>query len=254
MDEIEAAPKGRPCYHCQVIPLRDLNPARSRAWVTYAIIAINLVVLLHEKELERLSYGGFGPFSEPDENSPIGLFIRQWGLVPYWITTQPTLGAFITPFTSMFLHGGWLHFLSNMWFLHIFGDNVEDYLGRVKYILFYFGCGLGAAAAQVLAGPRSEIPMVGASGAIAGVLGAYVVLFPKARITTIIPVFIFLQFVDLPAVVFLFVWFGLQVLMGLGTMGAATTGGVAFMAHIGGFVVGWFWMRILKARAANWRA
>jgi membrane associated rhomboid family serine protease len=148
------------------------------------------------------------------------------------------------------MHGGWLHVIGNMWFLWVFGDNVEDAMGRLRYVVFYVACGLAAVVAQVLIDPGSSVPMVGASGAIAGVLGAYVVLYPRARIVTLVPIFIILQFVELPAFVFIFVWFGLQLLSGwasLGTVGQ-DVGGTAFFAHIGGFVCGLALVFLLRRR------
>jgi membrane associated rhomboid family serine protease len=139
----------------------------------------------------------------------------------------------------MFLHGGWLHLIFNMLSLHIFGDNVEDRLGRGRYLVFYLLCGLSAAAGQTLSNPHSAVPMVGASGAIAGVTGAYLVLFPRARVVTLVPVFFFVQIVEIPAVVFLLLWFGVQLVSGLATLGARDgAGGVAFWAHVSGFVTG----------------
>jgi membrane associated rhomboid family serine protease len=149
----------------------------------------------------------------------------------------------------MFMHGDWLHILGNMWFLWIFGDNVEDELGKVKFVLFYVLTGLLAAAAQVAIDPASFVPMVGASGAIAGVLAGYVVLYPRARVLTILPVVIFL-FVELPAFLFIFVWFGLQLLRGVVSLGAMgdNAGGIAFFAHIGGFVAGLALIKLMARR------
>jgi membrane associated rhomboid family serine protease len=139
----------------------------------------------------------------------------------------------------MFLHGGWFHLIGNMLFLYIFGDNVEDRMGHFKYLLFYLICGLGAAFTQIITNVRSEIPMVGASGAISGILGAYILLFPKSRIVTLVPIFFFLHIVEIPAAVFLLIWFIIQFFSGVATLAASkSTGGVAFWAHVGGFVVG----------------
>jgi membrane associated rhomboid family serine protease len=160
-------------------------------------------------------------------------------MVPFFLTQDLRIGGLATPFTSMFIHGGWLHLLGNMWFLHIFGDNVEDALGRARYVMFYVLCGLLAAVGQILIDPESKIPMVGASGAIAGVLGAYYRLFPRARVVTLIPIFFFITVRELPAVFFIVLWFAMQLLEGLGSLGnAAQGGGVAFFAHIGGFLGG----------------
>lgn len=214
-----------------MIPIRDLNPTRRKPVVTWMIIVANVAVWLYQVSL--------GPAMLP--------FVERWGVVPYYLTQDPHVGSLLTPLTSMFMHGGWLHLIGNMWFLHVFGDNIEDQLGRVRYVFFYVVSGLGAVALQVLIDPASRIPMVGASGAIAGVLGGYMMLFPRARVLTLVPIFIFIQFVELPAFLFLFVWFGLQLLYGVTSLGAeADVGGVAFFAHIGGFVVGLALVRLLR--------
>jgi membrane associated rhomboid family serine protease len=208
-----------------VIPLRDINPTRTRPVLTYGLIALNTAVFLFQVSL-------------PD--AEFELFVRRYGLIPEMITEDVYFGSLITPFTSMFMHGGWLHLILNMWSLWIFGDNVEDELGKPRFVLFYMLTGLGAAAAQVLVQPSSEVPMVGASGAIAGVLAAYLKLFPGARVVTLIPLF-FLFFVrEIPAVFFIIVWFGLQVISGVDALGGleSDVGGVAIFAHIGGFVAG----------------
>jgi hypothetical protein len=207
-----------------VFPLRDLNPTRSVPVLTYLLIAANAVVFFHEITLDP---------AQGEE------FVFRWGMVPYFLTQDVQIGSLATPFTSMFIHGGWLHLLGNMWFLHIFGDNVEDALGRGRYLLFFVLCGLLAAVGQTLIDPQSKIPMVGASGAIAGVLGAYYRLFPKARIVTLIPIFFFMMVRELPAVFFIVLWFVMQLLEGFGSLGQVSQGGgVAFFAHIGGFLGG----------------
>ncbi|MFW5923916.1 MAG: rhomboid family intramembrane serine protease, partial [Planctomycetota bacterium] len=148
-------------------------------------------------------------------------------------------GMLLPAFTSMFLHGGFMHLLSNMWFLYIFGDNVEAKLGRVQFVLFYLLCGLIAGALQYLLAPSARIPVVGASGAIAGVLGAYIVSWPKARILTLVPIFYLFTFMQLPAIFVLGAWFFIQLFQGLGSIGASfATGGVAYGAHVGGFIAG----------------
>ncbi|HEY6192218.1 MAG TPA: rhomboid family intramembrane serine protease [Bacteroidota bacterium] len=211
-----------------MIPLRDSVPSNTTPFVNYLLIATNTVVFLYEASLGR----------------HLDAFIFRYGLVP-----ADLLGAlhsghvhaalFLPMFTSMFLHGGWLHLLGNMLFLYIFGDNVEDRFGHGGYLLFYFVAGLAAAATQTVFSPGSGVPMVGASGAIAGVLGAYVFMFPAARVTTLIPIFIFFQIVELPAFLFLGIWFLLQAISGLLSLGiGADAGGVAWWAHIGGFAAG----------------
>lgn len=157
-------------------------------------------------------------------------FIFQYGLVPDHF-------AVANIFTSMFLHAGWLHVLGNMWFLWIFGDNVEDILGHGKFLLFYLLCGTVAALAQVLMDPSSRVPMVGASGAIAGVLGAYMVKFPRSRIVTLFVLIVFITRVDIPAWIYLFYWFVIQLSGSFGSAGISQ-GGTAFSAHVGGFLAG----------------
>lgn len=155
----------------------------------------------------------------------------------------PALNPWLTLFTCMFLHGGWMHFIGNMWFLYIFGDNVEDRFGHAGYLLLYLGCGLFAGVAHLVTNAHSTMPTIGASGAIAGVMGAYLVLYPRAMVVTLIPIF-FLQIVVLPAPLFLGIWFLLQLVQGAFTFTAVESGGVAWWAHIGGFAAGagiaWF--------------
>ncbi|MFW6051908.1 MAG: rhomboid family intramembrane serine protease [Myxococcota bacterium] len=208
-----------------MIPLRDNNPTRRPPVVIYVFVALNVAVFLFEVAL--------GP-------QGMALFTEHFGVVPYDLTQEVRPDAWITPLTSMFMHGGWMHIIGNMWFLWIFGDNVEDSLGRGRFVVFYLLCGLGAVALQVAVNPMSQTPMIGASGAVSGVLAGYVMLFPHARILTLVPIFIFLQFVELPAYLFIFIWFGYQLLAGLVQFGQvkAGGGGVAWWAHIGGFVVG----------------
>jgi membrane associated rhomboid family serine protease len=218
-----------------VIPLRDLNPTRSFPALTYLLIAANTLVFLHQVSLG---------------DAAGELFVRRYGMVPAYLAVTHHPGSLITPFTSMFMHGGWLHLIGNMWSLYIFGDNVEDVLGKVRFALFYVLCGLGAALAQILIDPSSTMPMVGASGAIAGVLGAYFKLFPRARVVTLIPVFIFFVTRELPAWFFIILWFALNVLSGVGSLADGAQGGIAFFAHIGGFIAG-FWLIMLMRKQYN---
>jgi membrane associated rhomboid family serine protease len=218
-----------------IIPLRDLNRPRSTPVVTYLLIAANLVVFGYQ-----LTLGQVG----------LELFVRQHGLVPaYLMTGHP--GSIGTLFSSMFIHGGVAHVALNMWSLWIFGDNVEDAFGKLRFVLFYVLCGLGAAAAQVLIEPGSGVPMVGASGAIAGVMAAYLKLFPRARIVMALWVLLVFTF-TLPAWFFIVMWFGLQLLLGLNVLheGATASGGVAVFAHIGGFLAG-LWLSQGTARRRN---
>ena len=200
-----------------MIPLRDTIPSARVPVVNYVLVAANLLVFCYEASLGVRQ-------SEA--------LIRHWGLTPAHF-------GFTNLFTSMFLHGGLLHLLGNMLFLYIFGDNVEDRLGHLRYLVFYLLCGCAAGAAQALSSPGSGVPMVGASGAIAGVLGAYLLLFPGARIVTLVPIFFFVQVMEIRAVFFLAFWFLGQFMLGVSSLGShGTTGGVAFWAHIGGFVAG----------------
>ena len=212
-----------------MIPIRDTIPARRVAWLTRALVALNIAVFI----LELL------------QGSGLESLLYRFGVVPaHWavgaasdLLDWPRL--FLTLVTSQFLHGGVLHLASNLWYLWIFGDNVEDRLGRGRFLLLYLGSGIAAALAQLLLSPRSGIPMVGASGAIAGVLGAYFLLFPSARIVTLVPLGWYLKTVQLPAFIFLGLWCLLQWAYGLGTIGqVADVGGVAFWAHVGGFMAG----------------
>jgi len=207
-----------------MLPLRDTVPSARVPVVNYALIAANVSVYLYEASLGRRM--------EP--------FIYAHGLVPRDFSVTDLL-------TSMFLHGGWGHLLGNMLYLYIFGDNVEDRLGHARYVVFYLLCGVGAGAAQAVASPHSNVPMVGASGAIAGVLGAYLLFFPSARVVTLVPIFLFLQVFEIPAVFFLVGWFVWQLGFGFASIGART-GGVAFFAHVGGFLSGMFLGPVLRSR------
>lgn len=198
------------------IPISDVIPSRTTPVVTIGLILANAIAFLLQQFLNDLE---------------VRLLLTMYGLVP----AEFTLPAVIT---SMFLHAGWLHFLGNMLYLWIFGDNVEDRVGHGRFLLFYVLCGAAAAVGQTLANPGSTVPMVGASGAIAGVMGAYFFLFPHSRVLTFVAVFIFyIDLIEIPAVFFLGFWFVLQLLSGVGSLGASS-GGVAFWAHAGGFLAG----------------
>ncbi len=221
-----------------MIPLRDTNPRYTFPVVNYALITMNVLVFLFQISLGR----------------NFESFIYAFGLVPSRLTEQIQyydfgLRTFFPILSSMFMHGGWMHLIGNMLFLYIFGDNVEDRLGHLKYMIFYILSGVGAAMSQYLINPASEIPMVGASGAIAGVLGAYIFMFPRAKILTLVPIFYFIQFVELPAFVFLGIWFFMQFLSGMLMLGIGSdAGGVAWWAHIGGFVSGTFLLLIFRRK------
>lgn len=218
-----------------MIPLKDINPSRSLPIVNLTIIVACSVVWLYEVSLEEYEFNDF---------------IYNFGLVPVEVFSKP-----YQLFTHMFLHGSWLHIIGNMWFLWVFGDNVEDRLGKFKYLLFYLLSGLGAAVIQSLVSFLTgavHVPMVGASGAISGVLGAYLYLFPHARILALVPVFFFLTFMELPAVFFIGMWVFIQIINGLVTLPFASMGGVAWFAHIGGFFVGYKLVRVFYRRRLYW--
>lgn len=211
-----------------MIPIRDDQPRFSTPFLTYFLIGLNLLIFLFEAALDLPS---------------LRALINQFGLVPARVTLLTGFGvhnpvaALLPFFTSMFLHGSWLHVIGNMWFLWIFGDNVEDYLGHFNYLVFYLLSGIAAALAQVALTPHSGVPTIGASGAIAGVLGAYFVLYPRARVLT----WFFIFFLHVPAWVMLGYWFVVQFLSGAATSlsYAGNSGsGIAFWAHVGGFIAG----------------
>jgi membrane associated rhomboid family serine protease len=227
-----------------MIPLKDMSLRRTVPVVTILIILANVIVFLHQISL---------PPRAADN------FIKVYGLVPAKISlalagsARVTLGDALLPLvTCMFLHGGWLHILGNMWFLWVFGGKVEERLGPFTYLLFYLLTGIGSGVTQILFSWGSPIPSVGASGAISGILGAYVVFFPYARILTLVPLFIFFFTAQIPALVFIGLWFIVQFLSGIGSLGetgAAATGGVAWWAHIGGFLLGVFLARGVRGRS-----
>lgn len=216
-----------------MIPLRDLNPRRGTPWVTWGLMLLCGLVYA----LEVLT---------PDALQP--QLFAQYALVPRRLSAlflgSGDTGAALSVLTSMFLHSGLLHIASNLWFLRIFGDNVEDHFGHTRYAAFYVVSGVGAAVLQWAIDPLSRVPMVGASGAIAGVLAAYLVLYPRARVQAVVPVLFFLHFVELPAFIMIALWFGLQLVSGLLSSGAH--GGTAYWAHVGGFVTGLFLTLVLR--------
>jgi membrane associated rhomboid family serine protease len=209
-----------------MIPLRDSNPRRTVPFVTYALVTLNVLAFLWEVSL--------GP------NLDRALLNVSFIPARFWITGN-WIADLMTIVISMFLHGGLLHIGSNMLYLWIFGDNIEDRLGHGRYLIFYRACGFLATLAHAVFSPGSRVPAIGASGAIAGVLGAYLILFPHARVLTLIPIFFFITLRELPAVILLGLWFVLQLFSGVGSLGvtdAQDLGGVAYFAHIGGFVAG----------------
>jgi membrane associated rhomboid family serine protease len=218
-----------------MIPLRDVIPSRTTPYITVTIIVLNALAWLFELALP------------PDVRT---LFLQVYGVVPadFHATTL---------ITSMFLHGGWMHVLGNMWYLWIFGDNVEDRLGHSRFIVFYLLCGIIAALGQIAIDPESTLPTIGASGAIAGVMGAYFVLYPRSRVLTLIPLIIFWEIIELPAIVLLGFWFVMQ-LFSAGTIAITAStggGGVAFAAHVAGFVVGMIGGLLFRKRqVSGWEA
>jgi rhomboid family protein len=216
-----------------MFPVSDVIPSRTVPFVTVGLILVNALVFLYEVTL--------GP-------AALRAFMASYAVIPagFW---WPSL------FTSQFLHAGWMHVIWNMVYLWIFGDNVEDHLGHGLYLVFYLSAGAAAAILQVLFNPFSGLPMVGASGAIAGVMGAYFVLYPQSRVLTAIFVLFFFDLVEIPAVFFLGFWFLMQLLSGVGSLGAsnAAAGGTAFWAHIGGFVVGAAVGWALRRRDRRWQ-
>lgn len=205
-----------------MIPIRDQIPTRRVPIINYLLIVANILVFV----LQWMA----GPNEE--------ILIYQYALIPVNFTTQLNLENFANIFTSMFMHAGLLHLAGNMLYLWIFGDNVEDSMGLFKYLLFYLIGGVVAALTHILINPGSQIPTVGASGAIAAVLGAYLVLYPRSRVLTFIPLGFFMRLTLVPASIVLMMWFVLQLFNGVLTLGAADVGGTAFWAHIGGFVAG----------------
>jgi membrane associated rhomboid family serine protease len=234
-----------------VIPLRDDNPGRTTPVVTVAIMAANILIFLYQLSLGR---------------EQMQEMVFRLGLIPAEVTTGvnlvPGLPVSLSFLTSMFLHGDLMHLGGNMLFLWVFGNNVEDETGHPLFLVFYVACGVAAAGLQVAMLPASEIPMIGASGAIAGVLGAYLLMFPHARVLTLVPIFFFLRLMYLPALVLLGIWFLYQLLLST-TTGSMGGGGVAFFAHVGGFVAGMaiillfrgpgVWRRDAVARRRGWR-
>jgi membrane associated rhomboid family serine protease len=231
-----------------MIPIRDDQPRFSTPYVNYFLIALNTAVFLLEWLVGT------------QNQRALNAFLYQFGVVPRQVTGLLTgtpvfnpVAAIVPMFTSMFLHGSWMHVIGNMWFLWIFGDNIEDYLGHFKFLTFYLISGVAAALAQIALTPSSPVPSVGASGAIAGVLGAYFILYPRARVLTWFPLFFFFY---LPAWVMLGYWFLVQFLSGAATSisaSAQTSGGIAFWAHVGGFVAGIVLIKVFPERPRRYR-
>ncbi|MGD2143379.1 MAG: rhomboid family intramembrane serine protease [Anaerolineae bacterium] len=223
-----------------MIPLRDNIPSRRFPIINSGLIGLNILVFL----VESILLG----------SDPVHQLTARWGLVPARFWEVGDLHSWITLFTSMFLHGGWWHLISNMLALYIFGDNIEDRAGHLPYLIFYLAGGLAAGGAHLVAYSGSTLPTVGASGAIAGVLGAYLVLFPQARVLTLVPIFYFIRLIEVPALVYLGFWFISQLFNGLFALAAADvfqSGGVAWWAHIGGFAFGLVVIRLIASRPSS---
>jgi membrane associated rhomboid family serine protease len=236
-----------------VFPLKDLNPTQRFPFATLALIAANVIVFVYELSLGR----------------GLGSFVAAYGMTPYEImgashltggvdgvpTTDfqgPPL-VHLTLLTSMFIHGGFLHIFGNMLYLWIFGNNIEDLLGPLRFIVFYLVCGLAAAAAHILTGPGSTVPTVGASGAVSGVLGAYLVVHPRAKVLTLVFLGIFVRTMLVPAGVLLVFWFVLQIFSGFASLSTGIQGsGIAWFAHIGGFVAGIVLVKVMAGHRLKW--
>jgi len=235
-----------------MIPIKDTIHSRSFPWVNWLLIITNLLVFV----LIELPLG----------NAQLDRLISTYGVTPNQCAAPilkglstasiPGLGVLfngcaIPLVTSMFLHGGWLHIIGNMWVLFIFGDNVEDRLGSIPYFIFYMVCGVVSGLTQSFIAPSSQVPAIGASGAIAGVLAAYMIFFPSARVVTFVPLFILPWFINIPAVIFIVIWFLLQFFSGVAALGVATSGGVAYWAHVGGFICGLVLVWLFANRSGN---
>ena len=225
-----------------MIPLRDDNPTRITPVLTWGLIAVNVMVFLYQVSL--------GPRQGQ-------LFVYEFGAIPAVVMGTEALPGYLAAippqlslFTNMFLHGGWLHLIGNMWYLWIFGDNIEAALGRFRYLVFYLACGVLASLSHVLSDPSSVIPSIGASGAISGVLGAYLLLYPRARVLVLIPLFFFMQLIYIPAAFMLGFWFFLQLISGSMSAGR-DAGGVAVWAHIGGFIAGVLLVGLFKRKGVR---
>jgi membrane associated rhomboid family serine protease len=219
-----------------MIPLRSSEPHYTRATVTLVIIAVNVLVFLYELSIGMSSYA-------------LNRFIMQHGIVPDRFT-------YVSILTSMFIHGGFLHIAGNMWFLWVFGRGVEDTIGHGKYLFLYMACGFAAGLTHILVNSNSTVPTVGASGAIAGVMGAYLIKFPRAHIRTLVFIIVFVTTIDIPAAFLLLYWFAMQFFNGVGSVGysAASNGDVAWFAHVGGFLAGMGLIMLMpsKQRARTW--
>ena len=224
-----------------MIPLKDNNPTKSFPFVTIILIAINAVVFLYQLSLNNVSGK---------------VFVFTYGAIPYELMNSinlpltPYIPNSVTLFTSMFLHGGLFHLGGNMLYLWIFGNNIEDSMGHIKFVVFYVICGIAAVFAHTVINPGSKIPMIGASGAIAGVLGAYILLFPRAKVSTLIFFGFFIRIIEIPALIMIGFWIVIQFLSGAMSAGVQG-GGIAYFAHIGGFLAGFAFIVFFKKRGVR---
>lgn len=215
-----------------MIPLYNTVRSRRFPFVNWMLILLNGLIFYYELTLGE---------------EKLRRFIFDWGLIPARLTSDYA-GSWMTIFTSMFLHGGWVHILGNMWTLFIFGDNVEDRMGHGRYFIFYLLSGVAAALLQTYLLPASSTPLIGASGAIAGVLGAFLILYPQARIASLVPILFIFTLIEIRAVIFLGLWFVLQIFSGWLALHGAATNGIAWWAHIGGFVFGMLTVHLFARR------
>ncbi len=223
-----------------MIPLRDSTKSQTFPIVNLTIIVLNILIYFLEVSFE--------PYQ-------LNQIYYAFGLVPAEVMNTIITGSSLTPVlisfvTAMFIHGGWLHVIGNMLFLWVFGDNVEDRLGHVKYLLFYLVVGAAGSLAHIISNPFSTVPIVGASGAVAGVLGAYIIAFPRSRILALVPIFIIFTLVEIPAVIFIALWFVLQLFNGVASLGG-NVNTVAYWAHVGGFVMGVILIKIMAPRVTK---
>ena len=219
-----------------MIPLYDTVRSRRFPFINILLIILNVLVFLYELQLTSSALKGF---------------VFTWGFIPRLFWGDP-YSSWLNIFTAMFLHGGWLHIISNMWVLFLFGDNVEGRMGSVRYLIFYLLGGAVAALLQAYVLPRSAEPMIGASGAIAGVLGAYLILFPRARIASLVPILFIFTIIEIPAFLLLLFWFATQIYSGLFTVQGSGGSGIAWWAHIGGFLFGVIMVSFFAARPRNY--
>jgi membrane associated rhomboid family serine protease len=220
-----------------MIPLYDTLHSRRFPIVNWLLIALNVLVFLYEINLSP---------------SALDKLTRTWGLVPAHLIAHPAT-MWVTIFTAMFLHGGWFHILSNMWVLFIFGDNIEDRLGAGRYLVFYLLSGVAAGLLETFVLQGSAVPMIGASGAIAGVLGAYLILYPRARIASLVPIIFIFTIIEIPATLFLLFWFVSQLFSGWLTLQGSSGSGIAWWAHVGGFIFGMLSVNLFAQRRLLYR-